>query len=226
MRLNTTEKNAKNALEYLLWALKLKVTASAIKEELCLHPDFPSIAAVSDALSEWKIPNLATRLHLEQIREIPLPALAYLKINGGILAPVKSVKNNMVTWLDTQNGWQTESITVFQQKWDGITLLIEPQVQSGETDYAHKRKKEWAEHARLPLLLGGLVFVLAILVSLIWNSDTQPYLYLLLGSKLIGTALAGLLLWQSVDTDNPFLQSLCQVGSRNNCNGILQSQAA
>lgn len=42
----------------------------------------------------------------------------------------------------------------------------------------------------------------------------------------MGTVVSGLLLWQSVDTDNPFLQSFCQVGNRNNCNGILQSKAA
>ncbi len=226
MRLNATEKNAKSAIEYLLWVSKIKVTSSAIREELCLHPDFPSIASVSDALSEWKVPNMATRLHTDQLREIPLPALAYLKVRGGILAPVKSVKNELITWLDTQTGWQTENIADFQQKWDGVTLLIEPTAQSREIDYDRKHQKEWLVNARWPILAIGLAAVLAILTYLIWKNPTPIYLYLLLGTKLMGTVLSGLLLWQSVDTDNPFLQSFCQVGNRNNCNGILQSKAA
>ncbi|TDE07964.1 peptidase C39 bacteriocin processing [Dyadobacter psychrotolerans] len=155
-----------------------------------------------------------------------MPALAYLNVNGGMLAPVKSVKNNAVTWLDTQNGWQTESITSFQQKWDGVALLIEPNQQSGESDYYRKNEKEWVDNARLPILAGGLIVVFIMLAMLIWNRETQAYLYLFLGVKLAGTLLAGLLLWQSVDTDNPFLQSFCQVGNRNNCNSILRSKAA
>lgn len=116
MNLNATEKNTKDTLEYLLWAAKVPVTANGVTEGLCLHPDFPSMAAVSDALSEWNVPNMATRLHPDQIKEIPLPALAYLKIKGGILAPIKSVKNDSITWLDTQAGWQTEGLNSFQQK--------------------------------------------------------------------------------------------------------------
>lgn len=58
MKLNPAEKNAFEALEYVLHATKVKVTSPTIRERLYLHPDFPSIAALSDVLNEWKVPNV------------------------------------------------------------------------------------------------------------------------------------------------------------------------
>lgn len=104
MKLNATEKNAKDAVEYLLWAAKVKVSSIGLQEELCLHPYFPTMVAVCDALSVWQIPNLVVRLSLNQLRDVPLPALAYLNIDGGIFAPIKSVKNDRIEWLHTQKG--------------------------------------------------------------------------------------------------------------------------
>ncbi|PWJ53101.1 protein-disulfide isomerase [Dyadobacter jejuensis] len=79
---------------------------------------------------------------------------------------------------------------------------------------------------RNPFLIGGTLLLLAILIGLTWGNLSSTNLLLITGLKLTGTLLSGLLLWQSLDSDNPFLQSLCQVGQGNNCNGILQSSAA
>ncbi|MHA4740616.1 vitamin K epoxide reductase family protein [Dyadobacter sp. MSC1_007] len=226
MKLNFAEKNAKNAVEYLLWAAKVNVTPRGVTDTLCLHPDYPSIAAVSDALAEWNVDNIATRLHIQQLKDIPLPALAYLTIKGGILAPIKSVADDNITWLDTQDGWKTEALNTFQQKWEGVVLLLEPNDQSGEIDYAKKKKEQWGLNARIPLLIGGTLLLLALLVVLVWPTPPSTNLLLLAGLKIAGTVLGGLLLWQSIESHNPFLQNLCQVWSVNNCNGILESNAA
>jgi hypothetical protein len=228
MKLNSSEKNALQAVEYLLWASKVNVSAIGLKEELCLHPDFPSMASVSDALSEWQVSNIATRLQTAQLKEVPLPALAYLKIKGGILAPIKSVNSETIEWLDTQNGWQKDSITNFEQKWDGVTLLLEPDNQSGEIDYAVKSKKQFIGNVRIPFLILGSVLCIALILAMYWNTfqSAGSYFGLSLSLKFAGMVLGGLLLWQSLDADNVFLQNICHFSNKNNCNSILQSQAS
>jgi uncharacterized membrane protein len=226
MKLNDAEKNARKAVEQLLLISNTKVTSTSILEVLCLHPDFPSVASISDALSEWGVQNIAIRLRLEQLIEIPMPALVYLTIRGGIFAVVKSIQHDTVTWFDTQTGWKAESLGDFNQKWDGIAILIDPNSQSGEADYPRKRQRETIVKSRLPLIYVGSISILAIIASLIWKVGTPVYLYPLLGLKIMGIALTVMLIWRSLDTENPFFQSLCKVGNKDHCNGILQSKAA
>lgn len=216
------------AVEYLLWATKVKVSSVGLKEDMIMHPDFPSVASISDALSEWQVSNMAVHLNSAQLKEIPLPALAYLRVKGGILAPLKSVTRDTVEWLDTKNGWQKDSLFDFEQKWNGITLLLEPNEKSGEDHYAERSKEKFVHNARTPFLILGTAICLVIILGLNWNiiqAASSP-VSLLLSLKLIGTMVGGLLLWQSLDADNPFLQNICQLSSQCNCNGILQSKAS
>jgi hypothetical protein len=56
------EKNAIDALDMLLKLSKVRVTRRTLKEKLWQHPDFPSLASLSDVLDEFKTPNLAIHL--------------------------------------------------------------------------------------------------------------------------------------------------------------------
>lgn len=228
MKLNPTEKNALQAVEYLLWMMKIKVSSQGIREELVMHPDFPSMASVSDAFATWQVPNMAVRIQTSQLKEIPLPALVYLNLRGGVLAPVKSITPDTVEWLDTKKGWQKDSIFDFQEDWNGVILLLEPNDQSGEERYSERSKGQFIHNARTPFLILGAAICLSITLSL--NGNMLPSLGLwfsfLLGIKTIGMLVAGILLWQSLDADNPFLQNICQLGNQSNCNSILQSKAS
>jgi uncharacterized membrane protein len=228
MRLNPTEKNALEAVEYLLWTSKVKVSSIGLKEDMVMHPDFPSMTSVSDALKEWQVPNMAVRLQAAQLKEIPLPSLVYLNLRGGILATIKSVTNDTVEWLDTKRGWQKESLLDFEKKWNGVTLLLEPNEKSGEVGYSEKIKGQFVNNARTPFLILGTVFCLVIIFGLNWSTfqSVNSVVRLLLGTKFLGIIIGGILLWQSLDADNPFLQNICRLSSQSNCNGILQSNAS
>ena len=228
MKLNAAEKNALEAVEYLLRETKVKVSSTGLKDDLVMHPDFPSIAAISDALSEWQVPNMATRIHAMQLREIPLPSMVYLNLNGGMFAPLKSVTADTVEWLDTQRGWQKEPIFAFEQKWNGITLLLEPGEKSGEPKYSENISAQFAADFRIPFLIIGTLICLLTIFAFNWN---QFQLFgsnfeLMLGVKIAGTIVGSLLLWQSLDADNPFLQNICHLSNGTNCNSILQSKSS
>lgn len=228
MKLTPAEKNAYDALAYLIQATDLPVTATSVKEQLYLHPDFPSLLAMSDVLTEWKVPNLATRIFREQLTDIPLPAMAYLEVNGGYFAPIRKVAAGQVEWLDTNRGWQTDSVDEFSRKWNHIVLLLEPNERSGEADYRLKKREELLRNARVPVVIAGLLLCVAALSKLLLP-NILPGDWALMGlllTKLAGIGVTALLLWYMIDTNNSLLRSLCSLDSRTDCNSVLTSKAA
>ncbi|TAE36373.1 MAG: peptidase C39 bacteriocin processing [Runella slithyformis] len=228
MKLNDAEKNAVAALSQVLNLNKVQVTHLSLKKALWQHPDFPGLIALSDVLTDFKVPNLATRISPEQLTTIPLPAVAYLTVNGGIFAPVRSV-GQMVEWFDTNRGWQKEAWNDFVTKWDGVMLLVAPDQQSGEADYAVQKRKQLIENLRVPFVIGSLVLLVgALFYGLLQKVDfaTSGLYYSLLLTKTIGTIISGLLVWHGIDSQNSFLQSVCKLNDTTNCNNILSSPAA
>lgn len=103
-RFTQPKDNAVAATYQYLKAIGAKVTEETVEEILKNHPDYPSLLATSDALNEWKIENVAVRITPEQLGELPMPFLAFLNINQGIFALVKSVKDDAIEWVHTTEG--------------------------------------------------------------------------------------------------------------------------
>jgi uncharacterized membrane protein len=229
MSFNPAEKNAFQALEQLVRMSKIRVTSQTLKNTLWQHPDFPSLVALSDALNEVNVPNLATRITPERLSEIPLPALAHLNIEGGFFAPIRRISDDTVEWLHTKRGWQKQSWSDFNRIWNGVTLLIEPNPESGEMKYAENRQKEQIANSRYPFIIVGILVCLSLMLGYGYQqirADSDQPLFWLLGLKVIGTIVSGFLLAYTIDSDNPFLRSICQLGNRTNCHSILNSKAA
>lgn len=228
MKLNPAEKNAYDALVYLTQTVRLPITAMSVKKQLYLHPDFPSLLAMSDVLTEWKVPNIASRVSKDQLVDIPLPAMAYLDLYGGYFAPIRRVKNEQVEWLDTNRGWQTDSLADFSRKWNNIVLLMEPNEYSGETNYRQKKREELLTDSRVPgICIGFLVCLFCIRTLFLPDAVlTDRTVMGLLLAKLAGIMVTTLLLWHTIDADNSLLRTLCGLDSRTNCNSVLTSKAA
>jgi uncharacterized membrane protein len=229
MSLSIAEKNAINAVDVLMNLSRVRVTRRTLTDALQQHPDFPSMAAVSDVLTDLKINNLATGLTADRLTDIPVPALVHLQTDGGLFAPVRQITANRVEWLHTTKGWQMDTLTDFEQKWSGVTLLIEPDATSGERDYDRNRQREQIAGLRLPVVLLGLcVCIGLLLVSITQNLPIAANVgfYQLLLVKLAGLVISSALVWYGVDTQNGFLQKVCQVNSRSDCQNILNTPAA
>lgn len=223
-RFTQPKDNAVAATYQYLKAIRAKVTEETVEETLKNHPDYPSLLATSDSLYEWKIENIAVRVKPEQLTEVPVPFLTYLHINRGIFALVKSVKDDYIEWIHTTEGSKREKTDVFFKKWDGVVLIAETNSESGEKNYIEKRKKEILNNLRIPLLLIGMSLIV---INLFYrNFATDWHLNALIFTKFAGTIVSSLLLWQSIDKNNPFIKNLCQAGGKVNCNAILNSDAA
>jgi uncharacterized membrane protein len=222
------EKNALDATKALLDFSKVRTTKLGLKEALEQHPDFPGLNAISDVLNDFQVPNLAARLSPDRLHEIPLPALTYLSVDGGIFAPLRSVNGN-VEWLHTRRGWQHDSLQDFARKWSGVALLIEPNEQSGEKEHSQNRRREAIRVLRGIVMASTIVAILGLLISSTlqvfpWSVYNPYYLTVLI--KLAGAILSGLLVWYNLDGQNDFLRRICQINDRTNCQNILSSQAA
>ena len=227
-RFAQTKDNAVVATYQYLKAIGAKVTEDTVEETLKNHPDYPSLLATSDALNEWKIENVAVGLKPEQISELPTPFLAYLTIEGGIFAMVKTIKDDAIEWIHTKEGFKREKTEEFLKKWNGVVLMAEPNEQSGEKNFVENNKKVFIQNLRMPILVIGTTLLV---ISLLYHSFTADWHYnALLLTKLAGIIVSSLLLWQSIDKNNPFIKSLCNSSASKKsglgCSEILSSDAA
>jgi uncharacterized membrane protein len=228
MTLTAPEKNAFEAIRELLKVAKVRVTATTLRNVLLRHTEFPLLTSLSDVLKDLKVDNLATRLDPQKLTEIPLPAIAHFD-NGMGYVTITKIEDNTIEWWHNQAGIRRESIAEFSQKWRGVTLLVQPNEGSGEVSFAKKRRKEIIDFLRVPF---ALLVVLGLISFSVFNIlQTIPFVsnwqfYALLFSKLAGTIISMMLVWYSIDANNSFLRSVCEINSKTNCGNILNSNAA
>jgi uncharacterized membrane protein len=223
-RFTQAKDNAVSATYQYLKAIGAKVTEETVEETLKNHPDYPSLLATSEALNDWKIENVALRIKPEQLWELPTPFLTHLYVDGGIFALVKSVKNGAVEWTHTKEGFKRDKTEDFLKKWNGVVLMAETNADSGEKNFIENNKKEILNNLRTPVLLFGATLLIFSLFY--YNFSTDWHYNAVLLTKLAGVIISTLLLWQSIDKNNPFIKNLCQAGGKANCNAILSSNAA
>jgi uncharacterized membrane protein len=228
MTLNPSEKNAFVALSNLLKIAKVRVTETTLKSKLLQHSDFPTLISLSDVLTDLKVDNMATRLDPLKLTEIPLPAIAHFD-NGIGYVTISKIEDNTIEWSHNQAGIRRESIAEFSQKWRGVTLLVQPNEGSGELSFTQNRRKEIIDSLRVPF---ALLVVMGLISFSVYNTlkkipfESNWQFYALINSKLAGTMISMMLVWYSIDSNNSFLRSVCEINSKTNCGNILNSNAA
>ncbi|RVU00440.1 hypothetical protein EOD41_13260 [Mucilaginibacter limnophilus] len=208
----------------LVKELKVPLTRLSIENELLIHPDYPSLFAISEVLSNWKIANAAYKIPFEQLGEVPCPYIACY--HDGSFVVVTSFNEKQLTISDHSRNGYIIPAEAFKGFYSEAILAAEAEAECGETDYKVNRRKENADALRTPFILLGLVFIMS---ALLLNTGyfyviNLPVVWLTL-CKTAGIAVTTILLIQSIDDNNPFIQKLC-TGKNNDCNAILSSKAA
>lgn len=220
--------NSFKVLSHLIQHLNIPVTQTSIITELQKHPDLSSLRTISDILDTWNIPNAAYSVTIEELieTEIPLPCIACFVQGEFVLISQKNETQITVSnerWNKRQLG-----IDEFKKKYYGTILAFQKNAESGEADYAAKRRTEITQGLAVPFTFSGLGIIL-----LIYLMTNPSYLYafswaagLLLLIKTLGLTTSILLLVQSIDANNPMLKRFCGNDSSKNCNAILTTKAA
>jgi uncharacterized membrane protein len=212
------------AVTKLLKYLEINIDADIVNAELEKHPDYPSLLSVSDVLTTLKIENSAFRLSFDELVNILCPFVTHTTANGGEFWVVNQISDNHV--FVSSEKWNRHKLTVeeFKQAFSGVVLIAEPSSTFSTTKTFKTRlsaiKSTAIAIGALLLLAGSLFFHTGYFVNLNWQT------LLLTVFKSAGVATSILLLVQSIDSNNPLIQVLCQTKGKTNCNAILSSKAA
>jgi uncharacterized membrane protein len=221
------ESNVKATISFLK-QLKVKVNNATVNETLQNHPDWPTLLCISDSLNKWNIPNAAGKIDTEKIDELPTPFIAYTNDREN---PLFIVSKATETTIEGNNKSYKRTILEnkedFIKKWNGVYLIAEPDVHSGEHNYEINKRKSLFKSlipvaAVIALIILSLFFVnrtVNAIPAAASLSITAIYLqYFIL---LAGVTVTSLLLWYEIDKSNPLLQKVCTGIAKGNCNAIL-----
>jgi len=216
--------NAEASVIKLLKTLGLNINHEDVIHELDKHPDYPSLLAVSDVLTTFHVENAAYRVDFDELEQVPFPFLAHTRTNGGEIALVKKVGDGQYHLASDK--WDNHKVSreEFKKMYNGVVLTAEPPVEP----WSAKRPFSTLKQLKAPALFAGALCIIAAALTFHtgYFSGLGWPLALLTLFKTIGLITSLLLLIQSVDSNNPLVQVLCQTQGKTNCNAILSSKAA
>ena len=216
--------NSEAAIVYLLKSLGVYVKPSEISDELEKHPDNPSMLAISDVLNWFKIENIAYFIDVEELPKVPTPFIAHTNRDNDFVT-VHQVSDIDVRLSDDKRKNYSLTLAEFSKIFTGVVLQAEApkKTESLKHSYIHKLLPyKWL--FAILILISSFAGILFFYTDFANNLTWQVALLTLLKSAGLATSI--LLLMQSIDKNNPLVQTLCGGGKKNNCNAILTSEAA
>lgn len=190
-----------------------------------IHPYHPSLASISDLLDSFKIDNAGVEIGKENFSRIPVPFIAQTSSSEGDYCLITAVDADNVTYLNEKNEWVNAPLTRFFMQYSGAVLVAEKMEQSGEPAYLVNKKTYQRKAIHIIAAIALVIFAFtAILLYQSVGVTLVPVLLFVL--KTLGVAVCVLLLIQTFDAGNPFVNRLCSSNSGNGCSNILGLQAA
>ena len=126
----------RSEIESYLKSQKIFLDISEFKYQLHTHPDNHSLLAFSDALTFFNIPNLAIRISIADIEQLPESFIALVEIENKVtLQHIK--KDSGAFSLKKDKKLQKLTKDDLAKIWKGIVLLTE----KNENVVVNKRKK-------------------------------------------------------------------------------------
>jgi uncharacterized membrane protein len=208
------------SIAILVSDLNLRISKSAL-QQIEQHPAYPSLSSISDTLTDWQIENLAINSSIEQLKEIPYPAIAHLYKNSGHFVVLQKLEGDFLQYIDPEIGVVKESLQNFEKKWTGVVLLVQAKKKSGEENYQQKRREEIFQKVSL-----FTVCVLGMLLALLPLSIIPLSLLSIYVLKIIGTVLCYFLLQKQFGSSNATIDVFCKMGSKSDCDSVINSPAS
>lgn len=219
MKFTPDEENTFSTLKRLLREVKVPVSNSTLKQSILQQNNSNTIFGFSEILNSINVSNLAVRLDSEQLQAIPCPAIAFFEM--GTFVTILNCENHQISWYHNTFGEINESIEHFAEKWQGVTLLVEPREESGEIGYRKRRIAEIYNICRWPL---SLLMIFIAIIYYIKPTDSQYYILWI--TKSIGLIIASLLTGYSLGFNSTLINKLCNISSKSKCSNVLRSKEA
>lgn len=220
---NNYEPNVKATLTFIK-LLKVKVNGLTVNETLQNHPDWETLLSVCDSINKWNIPNAAAKTDVSNIDQLPTPFIACTKNLEKPLAVISRVTETEIEAY--QRNYSKPTIypkAEFIKTWDGVFLIAEPNLHSGEENYVVNRRKAIFNSFIPSTLIVCLIIFSFYLLSKVTRVSSLPItaFYMQYFILFVGFIVTSLLLWYEMDKSNPLLQKVCTGIAKGNCNAIL-----
>lgn len=210
----------------LLKLLNVPVTGNTIRAELSAHPEINSLATISFALDQWKVPYAAYHISPAQLAAIPCPFISQFARERSGFFLAHGFQNG--AFLISDEGGQELSYTEQElgQIFSGVVLVCDATDDSGERNYEQKKAAAIFARWRWP--------VIALLVALSFGAAFAGHSYFtrlslrtaVLGlTKLLGLVTALFLFRESIGLHSTFVKKFC-AGEQVNCGHVLASKGA
>jgi uncharacterized membrane protein len=212
------------AIIKLLNYLSIAVDPNFVAAELEKHPYYPSLLSLSDVLTALKIKNEAYHVDFDELADMPVPFLAHSHANGGEFLVIKELTADHIIFANEKRNVNKLSVEEFKNIFAGVVLVAEP---SSGFSAANSFKTALSVFKTATIIAGLLlIFALALYFHTDFFGNLNWQTLSLTLFKSAGLITSVLLLIQSIDSDNPLVQVLCQTKGKTNCSAILSSKAA
>lgn len=196
--------------------------------ELNSHPDYPTLKSISDILDKFGIENAPVRLKPEELEKLDSPYLAYVQ-NGGHreLAYVNLEGLGKFSYTSENKSGTFKDITALSSIFSGVAVLLD--LKKAKLPSTNKERLQTRFLFKLILLLAAICFFGFLTFGILNNSDTiftDTRAYLLLIAKLAGLTLSSLLISKDIGYSHQFIDRVCKIGKKANCNTVLESKYA
>lgn len=212
-----------NILSTYLGLLKVKHTQSYANTLYHEHPYKYSLWGLSKMLSEYDVENIGVIISnkKEGIKALEVPFIAHL---GNEFVTVFKKNEYRISYM-----WQDKRIDVpvdkFIEIWSGVVLLAEPDAESIEPNYRQNKRKEWLGKIQISLLfliVSGMILFSYLTEGLF--ADWGASLSMLV--NFAGVYICLLLMLKQLHIQSSYVDKLCSLFKKNDCNNILESKDA
>lgn len=220
--------NAEAVIVKLLKLSGLNINHQDVIAELDRHPDHPSLLAVSDVLTNFHIENSAYNIGPDDLKLVPCPFIAHTNLNRGDFVLVDKIEGDSA-WLSSEK-WRRRKFSLRDLKgfFKGVVLTVDAGQKASSGQAPALQKPRFAAGVKKGLIAAGILLALGLSLFFhsAWFSGLNWQTFMLTLVKTAGLLVSVLLLVQSIDSNNPLVQVLCQNHGKSNCNAILSSKAA
>ena len=193
---------------------KIDLDFEEFEFQVSSHPDFPSLLAYSDALTFFKVPNIAIRLEQEQIDLLPESFLALMihGKEGELITFVKKQEDQFLCNFGKEQ--KVLSREEFFRDWNDLIMLVE------------KSEEITAPSSKSRNSNIGVGLILISMLSFALNAFLNGVGYLnlaFLGLLLGGIYLSMEALKQSLGIDSPATSRFCNATPATSCDSVINS---
>ncbi len=190
----------------------------AVEAYYSSHPDYPSLNAITDTLNFFEIENVAAKIPIEQLSNLPNRFITLLQTSkGDSFIYVTQKKNTSLTYLDENRQAQNISLENFLQQWNPIVLVI---------DENEKKIERQSIRTSYTLYILMLSFICIIIYNLWIETSLQHLLYSML--SIIGLLLSVLLTQESLGISSSLSSKICGIADTDGsaCKTVLLSDGS